>query len=162
MTFILETIKIADGIKEQFDEYYRYLQSVKTIIPFSTFEFAMANWHYNPSAHNCPHDSWLETFIINEQPSLEHPEDRDIEIQLHLLGAYQDGHIELIYKKVKSYCLSLPAKITMPPFKAGHGDWLIDEIRLSNQKLVLHEIVFSTGSNWIIECEDIIYKWMPC
>ncbi len=43
----------------------------------------------------------------------------------------------------------------------GHGDWLIDEVRLSEREFVLHEVEFSHGSRWIIECEDLIYQWKP-
>lgn len=45
--------------------------------------------------------------------------------------------------------------------KRGHGDWLIDEIRLSDRGLVLHEILFSSGARWLIESEDIEYTWEP-
>jgi hypothetical protein len=48
-----------------------------------------------------------------------------------------------------------------PPLNVGHGDWLTDEIRLSDRNLVLHEIEFSRGSRWLIEAEDIVYEWKP-
>jgi hypothetical protein len=42
--------------------------------------------------------------------------------------------------------------------KTGHGDWLYDEIRLSERGLVLHEVEFSSNGHWLIECKDIKYS----
>jgi hypothetical protein len=79
-----------------------------------------------------------------------------------LLSAYHDRHIELIYDGVRNYSLEASAEFKSPPAcKIGHGDWLIDEIRLSEGNLVLHEIEFSIGSRWVIECENIRYLSEP-
>lgn len=43
---------------------------------------------------------------------------------------------------------------------AGHGDWLIDEIRLSDRNLVHHEILFNDGNRWLIESKDIKISWL--
>lgn len=40
----------------------------------------------------------------------------------------------------------------------GDGDWLYDEIRLSQRGYVLHEIEWSCGSRWLIECGDVSYR----
>lgn len=139
--------------------YREYLQSLRDKLPSSAYEFAMADSHYAPSSPQCPHDSWVESLTISEPYSGARSEDRSIEISLRLLGAYHDGHIELTYQNVKSYSLETPAEFRMPPLDAGHGDWLTDEIRLSPGGPVLHEIEFSRGSRWIIECGDILYRW---
>jgi len=73
-----------------------------------------------------------------------------------LLGAYHDGHLELSYSGVRAY--SLVAEI---PEKPNIGDWLRDEVRLSGNRLVLHEIVFSTRSRWLIESRDVEFRWIP-
>jgi hypothetical protein len=150
-----------EGLKNCFDEYYRYLQSVRKSLPPSAFAFANAPWHYDYSDHKCPHDAWVESLNINELSSGERSQYREIEINVRLLGAYHDGHIELLYKKALSYSLTSSAEFKMSPLGEGHGDWLIDEIRLSERGFVLHEINFSKGGNWIIECTDIDYKWIP-
>jgi hypothetical protein len=79
---------------------------------------------------------------------------------MSLLGAYHDGHIKLVYTKVRSYDLTIGPKREAQA-QRGHGDWLIDEIRLSDRELVLHEILFASGARWLIESEDIEYTWEP-
>jgi hypothetical protein len=81
-----------------------------------------------------------------------------MELHLKLLGAYHDGQIEIIYKEVKGYSLNMPA-VRKAPSNVGHGDWLIDEVRLSELGLVEHEIGFSQGGGWLVECADIVHKW---
>jgi len=77
---------------------------------------------------------------------------------IRLLGAYHNGYLELSYPGVRSY--SFVGDMPEQP-KIGQGDWLIDEVRLSNKKLVLHEIIFHTGSYWRIESRDIGVRWIP-
>jgi hypothetical protein len=43
----------------------------------------------------------------------------------------------------------------------AHGDWLADEVSLSPNQHVLHEILFRSGARWMIESEDIHFKWAP-
>jgi hypothetical protein len=76
-----------------------------------------------------------------------------------LLGSYHDGHIEITYREVKNY--SLIATLSGPEAGEGHGDWLVDEIRLSERGYLLHEIEWSRGSDWLIECKDFEYRWLP-
>jgi hypothetical protein len=83
---------------------------------------------------------------------------REMRIAVRLLGAYHDGHLELSYSGVRSYSLS--GKVQANP-KIGHGDWLADEVRLSDNDLVFHEILFSSGSRWLIECLDVEVRWIP-
>ncbi len=166
MAFLLQAAflspKSTEEITVLYKKYRDYLESVKGRIPKAAFSFATADWHYNHEDHRCPHDSWLETLTIDEPASGKRSEIRDIKIHARLLGSHHDGHIELTYEKVKSYSLNTPFEFKMPPrVDVGHGDWLIDEIRLSDNGFVVHEIVFSRGSRWIIECEDILYEWKP-
>jgi hypothetical protein len=146
-------------LKARFDAYREYLLSIRAKLPSSAYEFAMAEWHYDPQIPQCPHDAWVEKLMIAEPALGERHEKRSIEIQLELLGAYHDGHIHLTYKNIRSYSLDTPPDFKLPLLNVGHGDWLTDEIRLSDRELVLHEIEFSCGSRWLIEAEDIIYEW---
>lgn len=136
--------------------YCAHLDSVKNRLPRAAYEFATAPWHYNFEDHRSPHDGWLEEVVISEPASGERREIRSLEIVARLLASYHDGRIELKYSGVHSY--SLASGITDG---AGHGDWLYDEIRLSERGRALHEIEWSGGGLWLIECDDVAYRWAP-
>jgi hypothetical protein len=146
-----------ENIKRRLNEYNDYLKSIQESLPPAVYAFATAPWHYGDGARGL-HDSWLESLSISELASGERSQNRAIGIHIRLLGAYHDRHIELIYEGVRNYSLEIsPEFKSSRTYKSGHGDWLIDEIRLSESDLVLHEIEFSSGSRWIIECENIQY-----
>ena len=136
--------------------YCAYLESVKGQLPQSAYDFAVASWHYDFGDHRSPHDGWLESLIISEPTSGERKEIRSIEIVARLFAAYHDGYIELKYFGVESYSLVFDTRDG-----SGHGDWLYYEIRLSEQGRVLHEVEWSKGGLWLIECSDVTYKWLP-
>jgi hypothetical protein len=83
-----------------------------------------------------------------------------LQIKVILLGPYHDGLIELCYFGVYSYEMRGDLDSAHPRLRRPHGDWLIDEIRLSKADKVIHEIQFERAS-WLIECEDLSYKWIP-
>ena len=144
-----------------FDAYREYLESIRGRLPAAAYAFAAAPWHYDFSDRRCPHDSWVESLIVSEPSSGDRRQHRAIEIAARLLGAYHDYHLLLTYKAVRGYLLQTPQDHAPPRPGAGHGDWLADEIRLSEAGLVLHEVEFSRGGRWVIECEDMTYKWEP-
>jgi hypothetical protein len=90
--------------------------------------------------------------LVHETASGSRQENRQSHIKLRLLGAYHDGHIEIEYLNVRRYSIGCE-------FPA-HGDWGIDEIRLSDSGAVVHEIEIG-ATVWLIECEDIRYVWLP-
>jgi len=98
----------------------------------------------------------VESLLIREPSSGNRHEAREIEIAIRLLGAFHDGYLELSYPGVRSYST---LGVTQTP-KISHGDWLGDEVRLSDNNLVLHEILFSGGSRWVIESRDIQFQWV--
>lgn len=164
MSFIMDTLSLekTEDVKKHYKQYHDYLESVKNKMPINAYSFAVEGWHYDPQDHRCPHDSWLKSFEIREISSGEREEVRRIEIVIILLGAYHDGHIKLIYKNVISYSLvnlDKAERVLHPSI--GHGDWLIDELRLAEGNNVIHEIKFSSGSHWLIECGDVTYLWKP-
>lgn len=79
-------------------------------------------------------------------------EHRSLEIAVKLFAAYHDGYIELKYSRVQKYSLSCGEQ-------SGSGDWLYDEIRLSESGHVVHEIEWSSGCRWLIECAEVTYEW---
>jgi hypothetical protein len=136
--------------------YCAYLESVRGQLPRSAYEFAAAPWHYDFADHRSPHDGWLETLIIREPASGGRKENRSLELVTRLFAAYHDGFIELRHSDVGSYSLA-----SGYASGRGHGDWLYDEIRLSGQGRVLHEIEWASGAHWLIECGDVAYRWLP-
>jgi hypothetical protein len=153
-------------IKALQKRYGEYLESVQNHLPLSAYAYATAPWHYDPSDHRCPHDAWVESVTIYEEKNDDNPIDRTINIRIRLLGAYHDGHIELIYQDVNSYALSKPSGIpdtdSIGQWNVKyHWDWLFDEVRLSDRGMAIHEIVFASDAHWQIECRDMAYEWKP-
>ena len=150
-----------DDPQRRWQRYFAYLESISDRLPTSACGFAKAGWHYDTTDHRALHDSWVEWLKISEPSSGDRHKIRSLEIEVRLLGAYHDGHMTLKYHGVQSYSLATPLEFKYPPLDSGHGDWLQDEVRLSERGFVLHEIEFSRGSRWTIECEDIEWEWEP-
>jgi len=164
MSFIIDSLSLEDEEERErrFQAYYAYLESVREKMPPDAFAFAVASWHYDHSDHRCPHDAWLDRLALLEPASGARSEIRHIDTRVSLLGAYHDGRLELEHKRVVNYCLTKEAGLTSRGERLlGHGDWLIDELRLSEREHVVHEIVFRNSCHWIIECEDITCRWVP-
>jgi len=159
MVYILRDDRPLNSYEEwqsHWSRYCDYLQSVRKQLPRAAYDFASAHWHYDFTDPRAPHDAWVEEVIIREPASGERKEHRSLEIIVRLLGAYHDGHIELNYCAVQNYSLVCGEQIC-----SGHGDWLYDEVRLSDRGHVLHEIEWASGSRWLIECGDLLYRWTP-
>jgi hypothetical protein len=142
-------------VNSRYEDYRQYLDSISEDLPISARAFALADWRLDPQNHKCPHDSWVESLSIFEVSSGERQQNRITEIVVKLLGAYHDGYLQLNYKNTLNYSLSKSGS------DKSHGDWMYDEVRLSENGLVLHEIEFSNETAWIIECEDIEFTWTP-
>ena len=157
MPFVLsENRKQPEEVVHAFRRYSQYLASVKPRLPSSAYELATSGWYFDPRDHRCPHDAWLESLTIREDlcDSIHLP--RCVEVAIRLLGAYHDGYIELHYPDVRAYSFGgKPAT-----GGKGHGDWLYDEFRLSENGLLLHEIEWEVG-RWEIEATDVVFGWAP-
>ena len=150
-----------EDFQQAWNSYQEYLQSVQHKLPPSVYEFAGAEWRYSFNDSRSLHDAWVESVIIEERTLTEDYHSRHLEIRVLLLGPYQDGNILLAYQGVHSY--SMQKRRKERPFYApgqSHGDWLVDEIRLSENELILHEIELVLGT-WLIECENLSYEWQP-
>lgn len=172
MTFILSkdiSGDTFDELRSAWNAYSNYLETVKDRLPKSAYEFAVAPWHFfnpesvldhdDPRTHMAPHDSWLDAVTMTEPSSGDRSQYRSINITTRLLGPFHDGHIEFTYAGVRSY--SMTATLISQEAGEGHGDWLNDEIRLSERGYLLHEIEWSRGSTWLIESKEFSYRWMP-
>lgn len=154
-----ETIKgRREIVKDKFEIYYLYLKENQSKFPKSAYDFAFADWHYNPQDPKSPHDAWIESVNIFEIRSPEARKSEGIGINICLLNASHNGQIKITYKNIKSYSLNLTSNLYE---KNTHGDWLLDELYLSENDNVIHEIELLMNGNWKIECEDIIYNWLP-
>jgi hypothetical protein len=152
-------------IIESYVLYKEFLESIKEKLPYRVYEFATADWHFDPMDPKCPHDSWLVSFEISEDSKQEDLQQRTNRIDLKLLGAYHDGNIYLRYYGVINYKLERNSFSDDPwlhrLYKKGHGDWLIDEFSISDGGLVVHNIEFSNGVDWEIEFADFSFEWIP-
>jgi len=145
-----------DEWQSHWSRYCDYLVSVRNQLTPAAYNFASAPWHYDFNDHRAPHDAWVEETVIREAASGERKDHRSLEIVIKLFGAYHDCHFELKYSAVQDYLLACHKQSG-----SGHGDWLYDEIRLSDRGYILHEIEWSCGSRWLIECGDVSYNWTP-
>jgi hypothetical protein len=139
--------------------YTDYLRSVRADMPPEVFEFATASWHYDPADHRSLHDSWVEAVAVRESLRGANDDAAILSIELRLLAPYHDGLTTLLYEDVSRYEMSL--RMGSAPSAdggGGHGDWLVDEVRLVGDKRVLHEIEFSSGARWIIECGTLVHS----
>jgi hypothetical protein len=99
---------------------------------------------------------------VSEPSSGERSEIRGLEIEIRLLGAYHDGFIEFHYTEVESYYLDQPHRRGQwATNQKGHKDWMVDEVDLSDNGYILHEIEWLDGAHWYIECRNFEFKWIP-
>ena len=161
MTFILSEERHADAadIFNVFDAYKKYLAARQKNFPKSAYALATSDWYFNASNHQCPHDAWLESFILDEVGSGSRRENRRMSIRIVLLGAYHDCRIELFYPIVYSYSLENKNAVH------GNRDWRYDEFRLSEDDHLIHEIEWAGNADqearWIIEASDVQFEVHP-
>ena len=158
MTYILTADGRDQDAIEQFRLYRKYLDSVKGVFPPSAFALATSDWYYGPIDHRSPHDAWLETVCFTENARGLRNEIRNLSLNVRLLGAYQDGYVELRYPIVFAYQFSIS------DCAKGHRDWRYDEFRLSDRGNLIHQIEWSGRSgngHWIIEAADLEFRWVP-
>jgi hypothetical protein len=152
MSFILEP-DIHDPnlpIEEIFDRFRRYdefLESIREKLPVGARAYAFSVWRVWNDRH--PHDAWFEEMALKVASSGKRHTRRKLDIHVRLLGPAHNGFIEFHYKRVYDYSL------------VSVHEWMYDEVRLSEEGHVVHEIRFDANSRWLIECKDFNYKWKP-
>lgn len=150
-------------IKRCFDAYADYLKTSADRFPAAARAYAQAPWHYDTTDPRCPHDAWLQKFsLLEAHPSSDSEENT---IEMMLLGAYHDGNIIFRYRNVQLYSLVKNPQPEQMLKKFGpidgHSDWLIDELSLTDDNVVVHTIDWAAGARWQIWCDDIEYEWRP-
>jgi hypothetical protein len=158
VTYLLSADGRNDDVLGAFARYRDHLASSRDSFPPSAYALATSDWYFNPSDHRCPHDAWLESLSMTEPASGTTREIRRVSMRIRLLGAYHDGYIELLYPRVFGY------RFNVDDGEGGHRDWRYDELRLSDDGHVIHEIEWcgphQVGS-WLIEASDVEFKWTP-
>ncbi|TXH68978.1 MAG: hypothetical protein E6Q83_11715 [Thiothrix sp.] len=131
-------------IKKANESYREYLIKNREKFPENAYSFAAASWRGDYNDPRELHDSWLESINIIES------QDKTTSIIIKLLNSYHDRYILIEYLDVKKYFLTND--------HVSHGDLLRNEIRLSENNNVIHEIEWGMDSRYVIECGDILYK----
>jgi hypothetical protein len=132
--------------------YGPYLESILPDLPSGAAAFINADCHYDIRDHKCLHDAWVESISVVEPAAGDRHRHRETGIIVKLLGAFHDGIAELRYKSVTSYLFECP------DVAHGHGAWIIDEVRLSANRTVVHDVLLA-NAKWLIECADIEWTW---
>ena len=138
--------------------YWDYLNSARHLLPPHIFAFASNTENHDLTSPNSLHDSWLESWNIRELAEPNSRKHRSIQIEAQFLGSRWDRHICLIYKSVGRYEILNPEKFALPPYKAGHGDLLVHEMRQVRDGLFAHELLFSRGSSFLVEFADFEHR----
>lgn len=168
----------------RYQQYQAYLESIREKLPLRAYDFATAKWHYSTDDSRGLHDSVVQEFVLQpgraykgrlkfrhsqvgkSRPGRKRPfagyirpawRDKVLNIHVRLLGAYLDGHMELLYKRVHGINLSSP----LWAYPLGLVDWMVDEMALSERGFMVHLIRMDVKVTWAIECEDFDYKWRP-
>ena len=149
---IIKFIENKDGFTMDSSDYPRYVDSIRAYVPNNALQFMAAEWHYDHRDERCPHDSRINKICILEK---ELGDFRVNNIEIVLLGAY-GNNLSLFYSDVYSYSIE-KKKCAWPIDDYSHGDWVIDELLLSDDGLLTHEIIF-TDAVINIKHKDVRYS----
>jgi hypothetical protein len=139
-----------------YDSYRAYVESIRERLPPHVYAFALDSRHFDLESHSSLHDSWLESFTVQETASGERHEIRRLEIAIALLGPFHDLRIHLRYTGVTKYSFSAPPRYGHSRYDhTAHGDLFTHEIRLGHEGLLVHELLFERDATFLIECSDI-------
>ena len=152
----MEYIVNAETEGIDFTRYFPYITSLRDLIPAHVYSFASDSRYFDLTSHSSLHDSWLESLTIREVASGERREIRRAEITITLLAPFHDRLIHLYYSGVAHYSFAAPPHSKQVKFdRTAHGDLYTHEVRLGDDGLLIHELLFENGSTFLIECSDI-------
>ena len=149
-------IFIKDLAKEgmSLQEYSAQVDLWKDDLPTSAYEYAKAAWHYDMQDARCIHDAWLVSCVFREA-SLQKPHAKPagFDIDISFLTGLEDRVLKFSYKNIIQYSLESPSQ------SQTHSQVYFDEIRLSERKIMIHEILFMSNARWIIESNDFSFSF---
>jgi hypothetical protein len=131
-------------------QYWAYLESARLQISPHIFAFASNPENHDLTSPNSLHDSWLESWNVEEIS--DEARKRSIQIRAKLLGSRHDRQIHLTYGHVRHHSIVSEGK------SAGHGDLLIHEMRLAEPGWYIHELLFSEGSTFLVAFRDFAHE----
>lgn len=73
------------------------------------------------------------------------------------LNSYEEWQSHWL--KYQDYLESVKHDLPIAAYNFASAVWQYDEIRLSESGHVVHEVEWSSGSRWLIECADVTYEW---
>jgi hypothetical protein len=135
---IVEGSAYYEYLKKNLEAYTAYLTAIKEHLPPTVYDFATAPWHYDPVDPRSPHDARIKKVEIHNLESGARSGNSAMWIQMVLLGAYHDRLLRLTYFEVNSHSIDA--------MKPSYGDWITDEIRLSGEGFLIHEIEFADAN----------------
>jgi len=111
-------------------------------------------WYKLYEDHRSPAGARVESVTIKDRLTGEIEQNRGLEVQVRLMGAYHDGTIDFTYTGVRRYSVEGTRDV------AGHPSWLEDDLDIRRHDSLLHSVTLTNGS-FEIEADDIEYKWTP-
>ena len=149
----------SEGWEYDYSGYFDNLNKIKNDFPEAIYAYAANQENYGSLSHESLHDAWLDVFSVTEVATGLRSEKRSLRIDMSFLGAYHDLKILLSYEGVKSYGFHKNEKSTLPPHEnVGHGDLLVHEFSVGDQNSIVHEMLFSSGSNLKIVFGNLIWR----
>ena len=120
----------------------------------------LSDWYYDDYFDNrTTHDSRIQHIIIEEIIIDKENRIRRMDIEICLINKRRNGNIFFKYIDVFSYSMiKEPRNHTV---SGGHDDWLCDEIELSPNKNVTHQILLHNYARISIESKDIVFRFEP-
>lgn len=122
------------------------------------FAFAANPEHHDLNSPNSLHDAWLEYWRIAEIVTTERGRDRCCQIDACFLGSRHDRHIHLEYKNVTQHEIRSVGDPDHRHRQTLHGDLLIHELSVVRDGLFLHELLFATGTVFIVQFTDLVHR----
>jgi hypothetical protein len=116
--------------------------------------FGSVPWHEDPEGNQSPIGSILESVTIDAGIGVEN-ESPMLTIQVRLIGNMRDGRVQLTYRGVRTYSME-----GFATSDAKGNRWMQDTLELRKTDVLKHK-VYLTGGNWLIEAEDVDYRWEP-
>ncbi|GAA5497272.1 hypothetical protein Rhal01_03465 [Rubritalea halochordaticola] len=132
----------------QFGKYLDALAKYRDQLPDEVAQFAEDESRFCLQGGGTLHDAWIETITVREKRAAG-DDASSCEIELVLLGPLHDRRIQLRYLGVKAYTVDGRGE---NGFQAFHGDIHTHEVRLSDDGLVVHEIVGVDEFRIQVEC----------
>jgi hypothetical protein len=142
-----------DGLR--FDDYFQYVESVRHQLSPEAYSFASNFDHYDLQSKTSLHDSWVQSVHIEESASGSRNEARQLGIRVSLLGPYHDRVLMLFYDNVSEYAINAKCSVAQA---VAHGDIFTHEVRMTDGQHVIHEILFASGSTFLVQCRDLRFE----